>query len=104
MTSINSAIVASSKLRNPEVFNEVVAAANIEQIFVFPSGTKQFTLLNRSNRIIKYAWDVATSGTTYISLTPYATAQISGISQNSLTIYFQSSASGGVLEIETWLG
>lgn len=108
MTSVNSSLagqldVSGLTATTPIVANVSIPIANTEVSYALPSSTKFFKIQNRSNGLMKLAYSVGTSGTTYWTLFPgqqYCENNIA--SSASLTLYFQSPQAAQLLEVISW--
>lgn len=90
-------------LDTPIIANVSAPLANIEYSYAIPAGTGKIIIKSRpQDAIIKYAWTSGQSGTQYMSIGYGVTKEITDISLNGKTLYFQVSKPGYVLEIETW--
>lgn len=90
---------------SPTVANVSIPTANIEQSYTFPADTKRFFLKLRSpsSATLKVAYTASTSGTVFLSLSPSAGYFEGEIDAVSLTIFFQSTLAGEILEILSWV-
>lgn len=80
-------------------------APNVEDSHTFPSGTRLVTITNRGNYLVKYAYAPGESSTKPIFLWPNAPRCISQgvkISEDPLTIYYQSNGVSQPIEAEIW--
>jgi len=98
--SINTTANAAD---TPSISNIAIPTANTEQSFAFPNDTKKISFKLRGNGKLKYAYTSGQSGTNFITAYPGNTVTITDILLTAgLTIYFQSTKSGEVLEILSW--
>lgn len=79
-----------------------VIAANIEQSFTFPAGTRRFLLRPRGNSKIKLAHVVTQSSTNYLTIFAGQVYQSPEFYPQAKSIYFQSPTAGAVIEAESW--
>lgn len=107
MATVGSTVLGSSvpidlRVGSETVENVIIALANTEVSHTLPAGTKQYKIQYRANGVLKVAFSVGTSGTTYWELYPGQSAETMYIrSSASITLYMQS-AKTGVVEI--WSG
>lgn len=86
---------------DPIVENVTIAVADSEVTHVLPIGTRRFLLKMRSSAILKIAYSVGTSGTTFMTIPRNVFYSESFIGAGTTTLYFQS-PSTGVVEIQSW--
>jgi hypothetical protein len=107
MATVGSSLLSSASLTFPQITAETVenvtiALANTEVSHALPAGTRQYKIQYRSNGVLKVAFSVGTSGTTYWELYPGQPAETIFVnSAATITLYLQS-AKTGVVEI--WSG
>lgn len=95
--------LGGSSNTSANIANETIVAANTEQSYALPSNTKSFILRNRSLNDLRLAFTVnGTSGTEYITIKRGAVFKDINF-YSSQTIYFQSTGSGDVIEILTYV-
>jgi hypothetical protein len=87
---------------NPAIFNFAMPLANTEYGFTFPVNTRRYTLVNRTNGMIKYSFIPGDSGIIYRTIPPGTASIQTNLSKPSITIYLQSPSSNQILEIESW--
>ena len=89
----------------PSIANVVIAAANTEESYTLPANSRRFLILLRTPSVAKLqlAYAVGTSGTTYVTINPGCHYSESEIDSPSVTLYFQSTLSGQVAEIVSWV-
>jgi hypothetical protein len=94
---------AGGSVANPTVTTITLPVANTETSFALPAAAKKFLIQYRSSGILKLAFTVGTSGTTYISLYRYAFLSEDNLSRTSgLTLYMQATTAGAVVELLYW--
>ena len=82
------------------IFNETIAAPNVEQSLVLPTDTIDYLVKTRGLHELKLSWTVTESGTKYFTITK------SGVfkdehAASGLTLYFQSPSAGAIVEVIT---
>jgi len=103
MANIGSFTVVLPQATTPIIQNISIAAANTEQSYVIPNGTKWFEITSRGKKaIIKYSYTSGQSGTVYREIYTGQTHTKEYLNIDGVTLYFQSSAVGAILEIEAW--
>ena len=89
---------------SPTVTNVVIAGASTEYNYTIPSNTKKFLMRARNKSKIQFSFQTGTTNTNFVSIPPGSNYTLDGMTLNtSLTIYFQSSKGGEVLEVLTWI-
>jgi len=84
--------------------NVSMTNANTEYSYAFPSNTTSFYMKLRSqDTTFQFAWASAGSGTTYMTTAQNFLQSRPGIDLTGKTIYFQSSVSAQVMEIESYV-
>jgi hypothetical protein len=87
----------------PSITNIAVPAANTEQSHTFPANTKKIKIRARGNSIIKYSFNSGQSGTNYITIFPGNTYEETDLKLTSVTVYFQLTKAGDIVEILSWI-
>lgn len=82
-----------------------IAAANVEQSFSLPTGTKAFEVNARLNNPIHLAYAAGESdpGGNFILVPPGGTYNKDGLKVASLTLYFQCANPSEVVQITAWV-
>ena len=89
--------------KTPTIYNKTMTLANTEYSQALPKGTKKVLIKERSGAdIIKLAYAVNQSGTTYITIPIGSSKYLEGVWLSETTLYFQCPTAGLVLEIEVW--
>lgn len=87
----------------PTIFTTTIAIANTEQSYAVPANTKQVEVVNFGSADLKLAYAAGESGTNYRTIPCGAGIKLPSLdSSASITLYFQSAAVGGRVEIESW--
>lgn len=95
--------VTPTNIDTPLIANINVALANTEQSYTFPDGTGKISLKVRGfNAILKYAWTLGASGTTFKTVGFGVEEIIDGVYLTGKTIYFQVSKPNQIVEIQSW--
>lgn len=86
------------------IANVSIPLANTEVSHAFPAGTRRFLVKLRgpTTATLKLSYAALASGTTYLSIPPGTYYGEDEISNPSLTVYFQTTAAGQVLECSSW--
>lgn len=102
--SINVVTSSTAATTTPTIANISILTSNTEYSYVFPTGTRQFTLKDRKGDAkTRIAYTLGGTNTTYITLDPGCTYEIGGISSLvGFAIYFQSSKDARTIEIASW--
>lgn len=79
-----------------------IAAANVEQSFTFPAGTKKIGFKARQTAKIQYGWAIGDSSANFTTLYPGSIYQSEMFNKSSLTLYFQSPLAGLIIEAQSW--
>lgn len=96
-------IFPTDALAVPTIVNSTITLADTEYSYVIPSGAREFSLRVRNDSILKIAYTSGQSGTNYVTVYPGMTYRRDKLRRSSsLTIYYRSSKSGEVLELEYW--
>ncbi len=82
-------------------FNEVIAAANVEQSLVLPTSICGYLIKTRGNGSLKLTHVSGESGTNYLEI-PGKSSYTDDHSFANLTLYFQSPQVGEVVEVVVW--
>lgn len=97
-TSVNPLVT------NPTIVNLSIPLANTEVSYVFPAGTKRFSLQNRFDGKITLAYAVGDSGILYYTIWPGNEFAENNIHVSaSITIYVQSPKASQIIEIRSWV-
>lgn len=92
-----------STISTPTIANETAVASNTEYSYALPAGTKFFKLKSRTVSDIKLSYTATESGTNYTSICygfEYESPPFE--IDTSITIYYQATVAGTVIEIESW--
>ena len=82
----------------PVIANMLAAVQNSEYSYNLPDGTKRFTIRAREGKmLLSYV-----SGGTYLTVWTGASYTVENINTTGITLYFQSSRTNDVVEIESW--
>lgn len=76
--------------------------AMVEYSHTFQNNLQRFEIKTRGKSNLKFSFTLGDSGNNYISLPGQASYSEDSILVQTLTIYFQSDASGDTLEILEW--
>lgn len=87
---------------DPIVENVAITLANTEVTHALPIGTKRFLIKARGQAIIKLAYSVGTSGTSFMTIPKNAFYTESFIGAGTTTLYFQSPSASQTAEITSW--
>jgi len=79
--------------------NTIIAIANSEVAQVMPANTKGFTVRSRNKGTLRLAYSAGGTSIAYTTIVPGKTYE-SNKFYSSLTLYFQSTKAGDILEIE----
>lgn len=101
--SIN-VVVQTGSTASPTLANVTILLANTEYSYVFPTGTKQFTLKDRKGDAkTRYSYTLGGTSGVYGTLDVGCTYPVTGISTPvGFTIYMQSSKPNRIIEIVSW--
>jgi hypothetical protein len=90
-------------ITTPSLYVDTLAAPDTEYSYSLPIGTKWFSIINQSVPVLKVAYNVGESGTTYREV-PCGSETTHPLldATASITIYYQSATAGGRIEIESW--
>lgn len=108
MATVGSSILSTPSAGNafPEITGEQIENVTVtvaETTHILPTGTKVYKIQNRGNKLVKLAFSMGTSGTTYWSLWPSTPAETFFIKSTSvITLYMSATGSSQVVEI--WSG
>ena len=97
--SINAKVDA---LTTPSIVNQPAILATTEYSYTFPANTKRFSLRTRGNAKIQLAFVPGQSGINFSTVFPGNKYEETNLNLTALTIYFQSSKAGEIVEIVTW--
>lgn len=85
------------------VVNTTMASANTEYSYVLGTTTKKAKLQLRGTGTLKLAYSPGTSGSAYLTIPAGSSHILDNLDFTSpTTLYFQCTAAGRTLEIETW--
>lgn len=87
---------------DPVVENVSIPLANTEVTHALPTGTKRFFIKLRDRAILKIAYAVGTSGTTFSTIKPRSWYAEERIGAGTTTLYMQSPTAGQTAEITSW--
>lgn len=94
---------ADLQITAEQIENVAMTTANVEVVHALPSGTKQYKIRNRDNGLIKLAFSVGTSGTTFFTIYAGETFGSEFIKGSAtITLYVQSPTASQTLEV--WSG
>lgn len=94
---------ASSEAVVPSLHVATIASVDTEQSYSLPAGTKWFSIINQNVPVLKVAYTMGQSGTTYREIPRgCSTVHPRLDSSATVTIYYQASTIGGRIEIESW--
>lgn len=96
-----AAALGGSNSATQTIFNETIALANTEQSLVLPASIKGYLIRTRGNSELKLTHVSGESGTKFITIPKNATYESKYMYQN-LTLYFQSSTAGDIVEVIVW--
>ena len=92
-----------SKLRSSAIFNVTMTNSNTEYSKLLPDETKRILIKERSGTaLVKIALH-PTTATVYLTIPAGASKSIDGLFLIGKTLYFQSTSTGKILEIEVWI-
>jgi hypothetical protein len=97
-----SGTVQISGATSPLISNIALTTAATEVGIALPANCKKFELKLRDTRVLKIAYVLGDSGTTYRTLWPGCVWTVEGIDAAGLTIYVQSPSASQIVELETW--
>lgn len=86
----------------PTLANVSMPSANTEYSYAFPTGTSKFTIRNRNNGLLQFAFTSGQTNTVFFTLPSGVPYCEDGISAGSVTIYFESPKPSQTLEIISW--
>lgn len=92
-----------SPVTTPTIVNIVATLANTEYSYNLPTNTKKFSLMTRGIAKTKMAFISGQTSTNYITISPGARHEESGLNLTATTVYFQLSKAGETVEILSWL-
>ena len=99
----SSVSVTVPKSTTPFVLNVTIAVKNTEESFNVPANTKSISFQARKDGLIKYAFSVGDSETTYKTVDPGAEEVLGDLDLiTPLTVYFQTTKDNDVLEVLYW--
>lgn len=94
-------VTFTTEALDPEIVNFPVAAANTEESYTFPDGTKKWSMYCRNDSVMKIAWESGESGTVFKTIYP-GNEYGEDVDVGGKTVYFQTSKAGEVVEISLW--
>jgi len=100
VSSVDSVAVVNAV--SPTIYNLTLTNANTEYSQTLPSNTTKYVIQCRSDDDIKMSFTSGESGTKYITIHGGQSYWEDLIKPSSLTLYFQSSTAGVVVEIIAW--
>lgn len=86
----------------PTIDNFSMPLAGVEYSYTLPTGTRRFTLKNRTSGLVKLSYAVGESGTKWYSIEPGTSYGEEDLRLGSLTFYFQSPTPNQIVEILSW--
>ena len=102
--SINVVTSATATAQTPTTVNFPILLANTEYSYVFPTGTRQFSIKDRDGYAkTRIAYIVGGTSASYQTIDMGCTLPVSDILTTAgFTVYFQSNKAGRILEIVSW--
>lgn len=94
---------ATPPAKTPTTKRIAIVAADVEQSYAFPAGTKRFRMYNDGATKIRYAYATGLLSTDYNSLYPstdYCESDLDD--EESFTLYFTSKKAGDIIELVSW--
>jgi len=90
--------------KTPTIYNVAMTAANTEYSQALPTGTKKVDIkLRGTTALLKIAFAVGKSGTTYITIPFGSSLHLEGMDLTGVTVYAQSPTASQTLEILCWI-
>lgn len=96
--------VETAGATTPIIANVACVNAGVEYSYILPIGCQGYIIQPRKGLgDLKLSYVSGQTGTNYIYLPPNTFRSIGGLQTTTLlTVYFQSSVSGTIVEIESW--
>ena len=101
MPSTGSSILSSPGTQlttTRTIFNVALGVVDTEQSQALPANTREYIIKTRGNTLLKLAFISTESGTNFITIPKGAVFEDSNFT-SSLTLFFQSTATGDIVEI-----
>lgn len=91
-----------STISTGSIVNETATNKDTEYSYTVPSGTKYFRIKTRNDARLQISYTALASGTTYKTVWPGDEYEPPFEIDTQVTVYYQASKDGTVLEIELW--